>query len=352
MEPRSAQADSHLDNLLIATSIELPWYKSIFKNIGEVLNPPKLPPLELTSKPIEGSEMEVLADLEQPWFKSLIANIKDFINPPKLPPLQITSKAVEVPEIWGAYGGGQGRSGVMSVLIHAGVVLLLLFVFQTPMVQKKVKQVTDLYFTPVQEYKPKLPKAAEKAGGGGGVKDLKPASHGEAPKFAPKQFVAPTMAIPQPKLPMVPTITADAPKIEADQYGDPLSKLNEGSLGNGSGTGIGPGNGNGYGPGNGGNMGGGAYKIGGEVSAPTLISKTEPEYSEEARKAKYSGSVLLSIVVGVDGLPRDIKVVRALGLGLDEKAIEAVMKWRFRPGMKGGRAVPVQAQVEVSFRLL
>ena len=101
-----------------------------------------------------------------------------------------------------------------------------------------------------------------------------------------------------------------------------------------------------------GGTGGGAYRIGGDVSAPVLISKIEPEYSEEARKAKYSGSVLLSIVVDQNGLPRDIKVVRPLGLGLDQKAIEAVMKWRFRPGMKGGRAVNVQAQVEVSFRLL
>jgi TonB family protein len=351
MEPTPVQSDSHLDNLLIATNIELPWYKSIFKNIGEALNPPKLPPLELTSKPLEGSELGDISDIEQPWFKSLIANIKDFVNPPKLPPLQITSKSVEVPEIWGAYGGGQGRSGVASVLIHGGVIALLLFVFQAPVVQKKMKEVTDIYF-PIQQYKPKLPKAADKAGGGGGVKDLKPASQGAAPKFAPKQFVAPTMAIPQPKLPVAPTITAEVPNIQADQYGDPLSKLNEGSLGNGAGTGIGPGNGNGYGPGNGGNQGGGAYHIGGEVSAPTLISKTEPEYSEEARKAKYSGSVLLSIVVDVNGLPRDIKVIRPLGLGLDEKAIEAVMKWRFRPGMKGGRPVPVQAQVEVSFRLL
>jgi TonB family protein len=99
-------------------------------------------------------------------------------------------------------------------------------------------------------------------------------------------------------------------------------------------------------------MGGGASHIGCGVSAPTLISKTEPEYSEEARKAKYSGSVLLSIVVDANGLPRDIKVARPLGFGLDEKAIEAVMKWRFRPGMKGGRAVAVRAQVEVTFRLL
>ena len=347
MEPRTGHADSHLDKLLMTTDIELPWYKSVFKNIGEALNPPKLPPLELTSRPVEDSEFD---KIEQPWFKSLISNIKDFISPPKLPPLEITSKAVEVPEIWGAYGGSQGRSGVMSVLIHVGVIALLLAVWQTPVVQKKVKQVTDIYF-PVQEFKPKLPKAADKAGGGGGQKD-KPASQGEAPKFAKKQFVAPTMAIPHPQLPMVPTITAEAPKIDADQYGDPLSKLNESGLGAGKGTGLGNGNGDGYGPGDGHGMGGGAYRIGGEVSAPQLISKTEPEYSEEARKAKYSGSVLLSIVVDANGLPRDIKVVRPLGLGLDEKAIEAVMKWRFRPGMKGGRAVAVQAQVEVTFRLL
>ncbi len=97
---------------------------------------------------------------------------------------------------------------------------------------------------------------------------------------------------------------------------------------------------------------GGAYTIGGDVAASILISKTEPEYSEEARKAKYSGSVLLTIVVDQNGVPLDIKVVRPLGLGLDEKAMEAVRHWKVRPGMKGGRPVAVQAQVEVTFRLL
>jgi TonB family protein len=94
-----------------------------------------------------------------------------------------------------------------------------------------------------------------------------------------------------------------------------------------------------------------AYSIGGAVSAPQLISKAEPEYSEQARQARYSGSVLLSIVVDINGMPRDIKVTRPLGLGLDEKAIEAVMKWRFRPGLKNGVPVPVRAHVEVSFRM-
>jgi protein TonB len=345
------QADSHLDKLLMTTNIEEPWFKSIFRSIGEAIHPPKLPPLELTSRPLDATELGDFEKIELPWFKSLAANIRDLISPPKLPPLEITSKAVEVPEIWGAYGGGQGRSGVLSVLIHVGVIALIFFIFQTPMVQKKIRDVTAIYF-PVQEFKPKLPKAADKAGGGGGTPNLKPASHGEAPKFARKQFIPPALAIPQPKLPIVPTITAPAPQIVADQYGDPLSKLDESSLGNGKGGGLGGGDGDGYGPGHGGGMGGGAYRIGGDVSAPVLVSKVEPEYSEEARKAKYSGSVLLSIVVDSSGLPRDIRIVRPLGLGLDQKAIDAVMKWRFRPGMKGGRPVAVQAQVEVSFRLL
>jgi TonB family protein len=96
----------------------------------------------------------------------------------------------------------------------------------------------------------------------------------------------------------------------------------------------------------------GAYRIGGDVSAPSLISKVEPKYSEQARDAKYSGSVILSIVVDSEGVPRDIKVVRPLGLGLDQAAIDAVSQWRFKPGMKGGKPVAVRAQVEVSFRLL
>lgn len=62
--------------------------------------------------------------------------------------------------------------------------------------------------------------------------------------------------------------------------------------------------------------------------------------------------MLLSVVVGVDGVPGSIKVVKPLGLGLDEKAIEAVSQWRFRPGMKEGAPVPVQAQIEVTFHLL
>ena len=96
----------------------------------------------------------------------------------------------------------------------------------------------------------------------------------------------------------------------------------------------------------------GAYRIGAGVSAPTVVYKIDPEFTEEARKAHFQGTVLLSVVVDAEGQPRDIKVVRALGLGLDQKAIEAVERWRFRPGMKDGQPVAVSAQIEVSFRLL
>ena len=125
-----------------------------------------------------------------------------------------------------------------------------------------------------------------------------------------------------------------------------------GGIGSGHGGGVGPGSGGGFGPGSGGNAGGGAYRIGGGVSQPVPIYRPDPDYSEEARKAKYQGTVVLSIVVDEKGNPRDVRVTKPLGLGLDQKAIEAVMKWRFRPGMKDGHPVPVIAQIEVNFRLL
>jgi TonB family protein len=106
------------------------------------------------------------------------------------------------------------------------------------------------------------------------------------------------------------------------------------------------------GPGEGGGFGGGVFRVGGGVTAPTLLAKVEPEYSEEARKAKHAGTVVLYIEVTVDGKADNIRVQHSLGLGLDEKAIEAVKKWRFSPGKKDGKPVRVAATIEVNFRLL
>jgi TonB family protein len=91
--------------------------------------------------------------------------------------------------------------------------------------------------------------------------------------------------------------------------------------------------------------------VGGGVSAPRAIYDPEPEYSEEARKAKYQGTVVLWVVVGPDGRVRDMRVSRTLGMGLDEKAIDAVRQWRFEPARKNGQPVPVQVSIEVNFRL-
>jgi TonB family protein len=92
------------------------------------------------------------------------------------------------------------------------------------------------------------------------------------------------------------------------------------------------------------------FRPGPDVTAPFVIAKATPAYTEEARLAKLEGSVLLSLVVGADGQPRDIQVGRALGLGLDEKAVENVRAWQFKPGTKKGIPVAVRVQEEVFFR--
>jgi TonB family protein len=106
------------------------------------------------------------------------------------------------------------------------------------------------------------------------------------------------------------------------------------------------------GPGEGGGTGNGPYTVGGGISAPILIYNPLPAYSEEARKAKFQGIVVLWIVVDSQGNVTDSRVVRPLGLGLDEKATETVRTWRSKPAMRNGVPVAVRVGVEVSFRLL
>ena len=97
--------------------------------------------------------------------------------------------------------------------------------------------------------------------------------------------------------------------------------------------------------------GGGVFRVGGAVSAPRIISSTAAQYSEKARKAKYQGVCVLSLIVTSEGTPRDVRIVRSLGMGLDEKAIEAVSQWKFEPGIKDGKPVAVMVDVEVNFHL-
>ncbi|HEY1341771.1 MAG TPA: energy transducer TonB [Bryobacteraceae bacterium] len=309
----------------------------------------------------------LVAEVEEPWYKSFIRNVKETINPPKLPPLEVTSKPVAVKDIWGLYGR-QKKSFMMSTGFQVTVVALLFTVFSLKPVQDAVKQAVPL-FAPVDLAPP--PEAPPKkqmmgGGGGGGDRSLLPASKGRLPKPALRQFTPPMAVVnnPNPKLTMEPTIIAppdvNLPQVNMSQYGDPLARLGPpsngpgsgGGIGSGSGGGVGSGKGGGFGPGEGGGVGGGVFRVGGGVTAPALLFKVEPEYSEEARKAKYQGTVTLYVEVDPSGKAVNIRVLHSLGLGLDEKAIDAVKKWKFKPGMKDGKPVTVAASIEVNFRLL
>jgi len=201
-------------------------------------------------------------------------------------------------------------------------------------------------------------------GGGGGTQDKLPASHGAAPRFANEQLTPPTVIVANesPKLPAEPTVVGppDIKLPQLGQTGDPMAAIlnppsngtgSGGGIGTGTGGGVGVGSGPGVGEGRGGGVGGGIFRVGGDVSAPRAIYDPDPEYSEQARKAKYQGSVLLWAVIDAEGHPRDLRVARTLGMGLDEKASEAVSKWRFAPALKDGRPVAVQISIEVVFRL-
>jgi TonB family protein len=96
----------------------------------------------------------------------------------------------------------------------------------------------------------------------------------------------------------------------------------------------------------------GAYKIGAGISPPSVLRKIEPDYSEEARVAKLQGTVVVQVVIGPDGVAHDARIVRGLGLGLDEQAIEAIGQWQFKPGVKDGQPVPVTATIEINWHLL
>ena len=302
------------------------------------------------------------AGLDTPWYRSLIQSVRESLAPPQLPPLEVTSKPVAIKEIWGLYGN-QKKSFAMSFGAQVALVVIVVLLLSTKPLQKVAKNTVAVFLpdAPVDAQKPMM-----RGGGGGGDRSPLPASKGKLPKPAPRQFVPPMAVInnPTPKLAMDPSILAppdaNLPNINMPNYGDPLGKIGPASNGGGSGGGIGSGKGGGVGSGTGGGVGvgigggigDGVYRAGNGVSKPALLHKVEPEYSEEARKAKFQGVVVLEIVVDPHGNAVNPKVMKSMGLGLDEKAIEAVKQWKFKPGYKDGKPVAVAATVEVNFRLL
>jgi protein TonB len=325
-------------------------------------------------QPLPGGEPELnlllsKSDLDQPLWKSLFQNLNDFFFPKKQAPLVLTSKPVPVKDIWGFYD--YKKNGALgSTAVH--VLAVIVIIGGTMLGRRVVQQITkpsEVVTLIAPDDIPPLPPSKTQAGGGGGGgdRDKFQASKGRLPKLSMQQITPPMVVVrnDHPKLAVEPTIVIP-PEVHLamnnmPNLGDPMSHLpsgppsngtgSGGGIGSGNGGGVGSGEGPGFGPGHGGGTGGGAFKVGGGVSAPKAIYAPDPEYSEEARKAKYQGTCVLWLVVGPDGRARDIRVARTLGLGLDEKAMEAVKTWKFEPAMKDGKPVAVQINVEVTFRL-
>jgi protein TonB len=270
-----------------------------------------------------------------------------------------------LPTLFGAGYGTyqvQPKTYVLSFLLHIAAMAVIIAV--TALIARNQPEIKQYIGGVVNLSDYILPAAPDQAGGGGGggTHDKLSASRGAPPKPAKEQFTPPTVVVPQqpPKLAAEPTVIVPPQiKLSDASLGEALSKIqmpsngvgSNAGVGDGTGTGVGGGRGAGVGQGYGGGIGGGAYRVGGGVSAPRALYAPDPEYSEEARKAKYQGVVVLWVVVGPDGRVHDMRVSRPLGLGLDEKALEAVKQWRFEPAHKDGQAVAVQVNVEVNFRL-
>jgi TonB family protein len=343
------------------------WIDSLrdqWREAAEARKNPR-PPVELTAKadPQALGKLVSTASPVESLFIQIRASIDDLLHPKER--FVPSAEPVNVDNSWSQRD--LRRPGLISVAAHLVVIALLVVPFfgidDTPL--QLTETVVPLY-TPLTLELPPMDELSG-GGGGGGLQQEEPPSLGEIPEAAAEQFVPPSVvppSNPNPLLVMAPTVIA--PQLANPDRIVDLAMLGAedgipgppsagpgigGGIGTGQGTGVGEGIGAGVGEGEGGGFGGGVFRIGGGVSPPSVVSQVQPEYSEEARKARYQGVVVLEAIVHPDGSVEIIRVVRSLGFGLDEKAIEALQQWKFRPGMRGGEPVPVALNIEVNFNL-
>lgn len=304
---------------------------------------------------------------EKPIWTGLYESIHELFFPVKLPPLELTSTPIPVPDRM-AVKPNPWAIGISSA-VNLTILLVLLFFVGKKIIEEVNKPKEVSVPIDVGTWQPKAPHASISAGGGGGGGDhsLVDPNKGHLPKIEKNPIVPPTpVVVDKPKLAMDAAINVQKNITLPDNPLLPMVGVTKspnvtlasggqgsgGGMGSGHGGGLGSGEGNGYGPGQGGGAGGGLYRVGGGVSAPVPLNSVEAEFSDEARRAKYQGVCMISLIVDAQGNPQNPRVVRALGMGLDEKALEAVRKYKFKPALKDGHTpVPVMITVEVNFRL-
>jgi TonB family protein len=342
---------------------------------NDLLNPPETetgsPTGTRTGAPAEsGHELDAFlgkAFEEKSVFADLFENVHDLFFPQKLPPLELTSTPIPVADPMAV------KRSPVSIAISTGINLailaILLFAFRKQLVAVIPPKILSNIDVNIAPWRPKTPKPGDMGGGGGGGShDITPPVKGHLPKIEKQPMLAPQVPVlDKPKIAIEPAINVqqniklpdnpNLPMIGVTQSPNVTLASNgqgaHGGMGTGQNGGLGSGNGNGYGPGTGGNAGGGLYRVGNGVSEPKLTFSVEAEFSDEARRAKYEGTVVISLIVDAQGNPQNIRVSRSLGMGLDEKAVEAVRQYKFKPAIQAssGKAVPVPISVEVRFRL-
>ena len=292
-------------------------------------------------------------------------NLRDALFPKKLPPLKLTSRPVAVADPMASRR--DPTSSVIAFTMHVLVVVAILWLGLMPHPQVVIPKHT---ITPItfQPYIPPVTAPAPKVmggGGGGGAHQVVEPTKGHLPPVEKLRVIAPQIIrIDHPKLAAQPSIVMpqriNIPDNNMPNLGMPQSpQVAMASQGDGGGSGfgagmgggIGSGIGGGVGPGSGGGYGGGVMSVGAGVSAPELLHSVEPEFTDQARAARYQGVVAIQLIVDSYGNPEDIQIVKHLGMGLDQKAIDAVRQYKFRPAMYQGHPVPVRLVVDVNFHL-
>lgn len=352
MGPRRMPQGNYMGNLAFTTpDLESNEERSFRARSGR---------LQLISKPLLIAEPVP----SQSILSSLLGNLHDALFPEKLSPLELTSKPIPVGNPLAVKRGSGSR--ILSVFLHAAVIagVVWLVIHAPKQIVAHHAKVTPIEFRPFIPMTQPTPKPMG-GGGGGGAHHIVEPSKGRLPQVAKTQVAPPQLlVVDHPKLAAPPTVAmpqaVKIPDSKMPNLGMPQSSqialasqgMGSGSgFGQGSGGGIGSGAGSGVGPGSGGGYGGGVMSVGGGVSAPQLIHSVDPEFTDEARRAKFQGSVAIQLIVDRYGNPQDIQVVRHLGMGLDEKAIEAVRQYKFRPAVFQGRPVAVQMIINVNFHL-